>query len=599
MNTNKQTGDTTMNESYKDKFNATMKQFGIDSLDDLKSDEEKKKFFKAVDKSHKAANESVAEELMAIAEETINEIEEGYDTGNTRPRDSRGNRLPLPMKPSIPKPSMDYVGKLTSQMKKEMMKEMDKMPEMKMLKAETDPTKVEMMKKEMMKEMMKEMAEMSEMSETMKKEMMKEMSKKMNEYGSMNAMKEGLTAGQKKLPPALQKAIAAKSDKKETVSPAQQAAIAISKKEKEKNEDMSSIAKKVGGAAKTAYQNVMKRGVKVTYSGPGKKVKVGTYDNRPPKGSGQRAKPLMQSQEELEEKHVPDHQETAVNAMAMNAMRKETARKEMMVKAMKMPIRAMKTGDDDMTPDALKLNAMIKDPHKSREEDPKKDLNATYMTSDVRADVKNGGGTDMSKVQDAPKMMAAMKKISAMYKTEKYHDTKPGSLNDTLAQMHLDEHRTVSIKVQEFSALVETYLAKGGVLNNLTAGIQEVELNKTLKLREAREFITTYNRHFMTNYRAEEFIKDSVEEGGPGSGPQKGGSLKNFTKDSIKKHQAKMSITPAMIKRTKLKDFMDPKKEKKSAFHAKVDAQNKMNLKLYGHENGVDAGGNPRNKDYQ
>ena len=40
----------------------------------------------------------------------------------------------------------------------------------------------------------------------------------------------------------------------------------------------------------------------------------------------------------------------------------------MKMNAMKMPIRAMKTGDDDMTPDALKLNAMIKDPHKSSEE---------------------------------------------------------------------------------------------------------------------------------------------------------------------------------------------------------------------------------------
>ena len=66
---NKQTGDTTMNESYKDKFNATMKKFGIDSLDDLKSDEEKKKFFKAVDKSHDAVNESATDELMSIAEE--------------------------------------------------------------------------------------------------------------------------------------------------------------------------------------------------------------------------------------------------------------------------------------------------------------------------------------------------------------------------------------------------------------------------------------------------------------------------------------------------------------------------------------------------
>ena len=59
---------------------------------------------------------------------------------------------------------------------------------------------------------------MSDMPEMMKKEMMKEMMKKMNEYGSMNAMKEELTAGQKKLPPALQKAIAKKNkEKKERV----------------------------------------------------------------------------------------------------------------------------------------------------------------------------------------------------------------------------------------------------------------------------------------------------------------------------------------------------------------------------------------------
>ena len=57
MNNNKQQGDTTMNESYKDKFNATMKEFGINSLDDLKSDEDKKKFFKAVDVKHDAKNE--------------------------------------------------------------------------------------------------------------------------------------------------------------------------------------------------------------------------------------------------------------------------------------------------------------------------------------------------------------------------------------------------------------------------------------------------------------------------------------------------------------------------------------------------------------
>ena len=54
--------------NYKDKFNAQMKKAGINSLDDLKTDAEKKAFFKAVDKSHDAKNESLTEELVAIAE---------------------------------------------------------------------------------------------------------------------------------------------------------------------------------------------------------------------------------------------------------------------------------------------------------------------------------------------------------------------------------------------------------------------------------------------------------------------------------------------------------------------------------------------------
>jgi len=286
------------------------------------------------------------------------------------------------------------------------------------------------MKKEMMKEMMKEMAEMSDMTETMKKEMMKEMSKKMNEYGSMNAMKEELTAGQKKLPPALQKAIAAKGKKKEETKDA----------------------------------------------------------------------------DELEEKHVPGHNDSTemsvgeIYAQAitqMNLMRK-TRTTEMM--------NTSKTDEFDMAPNPEKLTAMIKDPMKSKEEDPKRDLNATYMKSDVRADVKNGGGADMSKVQDAPKMMTAMKKISAMYKTEKYHETKSGSIHDVVAQMQMNEQKSVSVKVQEFSSLVETYLAKGGVVGNISEAVKQVELNKSLRMNELREFITTYNLHFLTNYVAEEFI---------------------------------------------------------------------------------------------
>jgi hypothetical protein len=366
-----------------------------------------------------------------------------------------------------------------------------------MLKAETDPTKVEMMKKEMMKEMMKEMAKMSEMSETMKKEMMKEMSKKMNEYGSMNAMKEGLTAGQKKLPPALQKAIAAKQDKKETVSP---------------------------GAGNS------RRG----------KVKLAKGGGNP---AGFKSVTMPEKKEELEEKHVPGHNDSTemsvgeIYAQAitqMNAMRK-TRTTEMM--------NTSKTDEFDMAPNPEKLTAMIKDPMKSKEEDPKRDLNATYMKSDVRADVKNGGGADMSKVQDAPKMMAAMKKINAMYKTEKYHQTKPGSIHDVVAQMQMNEQKIVSIKVKEFTKMVETYLLKGGVID--TSSVNEdfdldEEIN-ALQLNELRDFITTYNNWFSTNHRAEEFIEEDVSPGADnsrrGDAPKKPGTIAKIAKGITKQFQ--------------------------------------------------------------
>ena len=52
-------GDNMNEATYKDKFKAAMKDFGINSLDDLKSDAEKKKFFKKVDSMHTAKNEEL------------------------------------------------------------------------------------------------------------------------------------------------------------------------------------------------------------------------------------------------------------------------------------------------------------------------------------------------------------------------------------------------------------------------------------------------------------------------------------------------------------------------------------------------------------
>lgn len=48
----------TAGEEYKEYFNKKMEEHGVDSPDELKSDEEKKKFFDAVDEGYEAKNET-------------------------------------------------------------------------------------------------------------------------------------------------------------------------------------------------------------------------------------------------------------------------------------------------------------------------------------------------------------------------------------------------------------------------------------------------------------------------------------------------------------------------------------------------------------
>jgi len=75
-------------QSYKDKFNAALKHFSINSLDDLKSDEEKKKFFSYVDSKHKADNEEV--EVTEDKGYTDQQIKQAYGILND-PKYKGGN----------------------------------------------------------------------------------------------------------------------------------------------------------------------------------------------------------------------------------------------------------------------------------------------------------------------------------------------------------------------------------------------------------------------------------------------------------------------------------------------------------------------------
>ena len=388
-------GDNMNEAAYKDKFNAAMKDFGINSLDDLKSDADKKKFFKHVDGMHTAKNEELTpaqKKLPAGLQKAIAKKQGDKEEGAMK----RGSNLDT-YKPKPKKEEVKEMGNMNAQyemMKKEMMKKVE------MMKAEKDPEQMEMMKKEMMKEM-------EDMPEMMKQEMMKKMEM---------AMKEGFSSDAQR-----------------------KAAFASGYKEKGKDKK---------------------------------------------------------------------------EMMKMNAMR-------MPIKSMYS--RAGKTGDDDMSPvNNMKLNAMIKDPHKSKEDKPMKDMNAMYMKSDVRADVKNNGGADMAKVKDAPKMQTAMKKINAMYKTEKYLDEKEGSIQNTVAQMFQAENRLVEVQDKNLEKMISDYLKKGGTISKLPPALakgmkpSEMKPHKVgdkgviksmYKMKEVREFVDTYNKHFLVNFKAEELLE--------------------------------------------------------------------------------------------
>ena len=346
--------------TYKDKFKAQMKKAGIDSLDDLKTDAEKKAFFKAVDKSHDAKNEDISEELLSVAEEAINEF---------KLKDSDIEKLKGGVK---------------------------QMPPMKGAKL-GKPQKVKASEEEI------------------------------KEYTGMGNLPKSVNSND----------------------------VATALKNLKKGTKLYVQGKSQGGMRTS--------GSVVSVSGDTVKIKP-TASNGP----------------------------TSVKVKDITMM--DTLKEEM----------------KDLEPDAKEINAMVKDPHKSKEGNPKDDIVAMYSKDTIKADVKAKGGADMAKVQDKAEMMYAMKKINAMYKENKYLQTKDGSINDAVAQMQMNEMKTVTIRTKEFGGLVETYLARGGVKQFIHPEI--VEVKEVLPLKEVRTFIDTYNRHFLTNYRAEEFIvRDRLE----------------------------------------------------------------------------------------
>jgi hypothetical protein len=181
-------------------------------------------------------------------------------------------------------------------------------------------------------------------------------------FAYVDGLTEGLTAGQKKLPAGLQKAILAKQGKKDD-----------SKDEMHdtKKDDKKEI--KEGEMPQAAIDALKK--------------------------SKDKKEDLVGGQKKLDKDKDGD-----LDAKDFAALRKTKSE-------------AVKTGEADLEPKVKELNAMVKNPMNAMKDpmNAMKDMNAMYMKSNVKAPVTDNGGADMAAVKDKPAMNEPMKKINAMY----------------------------------------------------------------------------------------------------------------------------------------------------------------------------------------
>ena len=254
-------------------------------------------------------------------------------------------------------------------------------------------------------------------------------------FNYVDGLDEGLSAGQKKLPPALQKAILAKQGKKDDKKEMHDM-----KKKEMKEEDAydgtpaevaKMKAKEKADAEKAKSKNEMMSGNVMAMKAQAMKMPI---------RSMKKMEDLVGGQKKLDKDKDGDldAKDFAMLRKKEGSMKKEYG--SMMAMKMK---KEEKTKETDSEPKMKDLNAMVKSSHKpDHKGNPIDDMNAGYMKSNVKAPVKDGGGADMAKVKDAPKMMTAMMKISndkkmknmkAMYGEEKkYLKTKPGSLEEAV-----------------------------------------------------------------------------------------------------------------------------------------------------------------------
>ena len=200
---------------------------------------------------------------------------------------------------------------------------------------------------------------------------------------------------------------------------------------------------------------------------------------------------------------------------------------------------AKKQGDKEemkeygsMNAEMMKKEMMKKMEMMKAERDPAKmEMMKSEMMKEMMKEMKMEMMKKMKEMMKEYGSMNAMKKpmnAMAMKKeSTKYLDTKAGSIQDIARQMFEKEHQIVEVKENDIEKMITDYLKKGGTITKLppalAKGMKQSDMQKhkigdkgvvksMYKMKEVREFITTYNSHFLTNFKAEELIlKDRLE----------------------------------------------------------------------------------------
>jgi hypothetical protein len=266
------------------------------------------------------------------------------------------------------------------------------------------------------------------------------------------------------------------------------------------------------------------------------------------KMKNEEAEPLTRPTMSLKDKMKINAMKMPIRSMKMNAMKDMNAMKmEMMKEMTEMMKKEMMKEMEDM-PELMKKEMMKEMKHNMEmkmksemshskmemmkaERDPAKMQEMKMeMMKEMMKEMKMEMMKKMKEMMKEYGSMNAMKKpMNAMMKKEsnKYLDTRAGSIQDIARQMFEKEHQLVEVKGNDIEKMISDYLKKGGTITKLppalAKGMKQSDMQKhkvgkmgvmkAMKMKEVRDFVDTYNKHFLTNWAAEELIeKKNLDE---------------------------------------------------------------------------------------